>query len=1154
MVRLADDRRGRIPFAVVGVLLLLGSTAYATTLATRGPVDDDRAVDRAVADVEASADTALREAVREAARDAARDPVTDPASTPTGAVLREDRAFRDALRVRVYVAARERLRTTVRERGGVRARASLPSTPTPTALDDAKGRVTVERAANGTALRVQIEGIRYVAARDGREALNETRTATLTVAVPVLALHDRTARFERRLNATPTTPGLGRRLTARLYPLAWARGYGQHYGLPVENVVSNHHVALAANGAVLDAERAAFGRADPGGRRGLRRAHAHALATDAGAPEAWADRVLTAPNGPQEDDPRLPRLGVESVPTPASTTRVGASATANQSLGRMLVENGSRSVTGATRAGYRARGRLRAQSTLVGEARRPDPEAPSDDHDLVETDVVVEASVRSGDASLPPVPSGERRVAAHERRVTLDHTVTWTWADGEDETTTTGAWTTVRRVGTVVTVEPDRRVPGPNRTVEPAFERGGPLDGPNMAGTPDVVERRLLADQGGPEAVAAALAREDGVRRSTTVVGEQPDDVRGYVYRSLAGLRDSVGSISVSVRRGAVATNRTNPPAALADRLRERRSALVGAPETYDGAAGRARVVARAIYLNRTIATLERRAANRRSRMAALDRRLRDRTGTGLDGAAERLRASRETTDPARRVVGEGPAGPLVMVPDSSPAYLTVGAVSSERATAVAPGEQTYPLAARNVNVFTVPSGDAVDAVASAGGETPALRTAGRTLRASQRAEPRAEATAERRERLRAQTVERLDEVRDAADGALARETDLGTAERRQALAAAFARWDDPGARALAASNGSLARAVAAEAAESERVQTRVAAAVTPAVAGAAGVDDELVEQTAQDVRRAAVEHGRGRAVASVDDGGTSAYRSALDAARAEGAPPAPVAGVPVAPAPGYWYLTANVWQVTVRGSWARFAVRTRRGVPSEEVTYVRDGSVARLDVDDDGAAERLGRGERVAFETETTVVVAVPPGGAGVGDVGGDADERSAGWPTNTTERYGFAAAYASTDMLHDVVDDPGSLSPAALREAYEAAVRIVVEDHGPETVAAETDVDEATLSRLAAGETAPDLAVTDAAAVLALREGAPDRDATVAALRDHLLMGMATAVVDVDTVAAGIDHDLTGQEVQQALEGRTTMTLAHLAAIQQFVAERAA
>jgi hypothetical protein len=141
---------------------------------------------------------------------------------------------------------------------------------------------------------------------------------------------------------------------------------------------------------------------------------------------------------------------------------------------------------------------------------------------------------------------------------------------------------------------------------------------------------------------------------------------------------------------------------------------------------------------------------------------------------------------------------------------------------------------------------------------------------------------------------------------------------------------------------------------------------------------------------------------------------------------------------------------------------------------------------------------------------------------------------------------------VLYDVVDDPGSLSPDALREAYEAELRAALDGHDPAALAAETGVDEATLDRIAAGESLPDLAVDDAAAVLATREDVRDAETVLLELQDHMMVAMATAVLDVDTVAANIDHDLTGQEVQQALEGRTTMTLAQLAAIQQFVAER--
>ncbi|WP_311171356.1 DUF5791 family protein [Halobellus ordinarius] len=139
---------------------------------------------------------------------------------------------------------------------------------------------------------------------------------------------------------------------------------------------------------------------------------------------------------------------------------------------------------------------------------------------------------------------------------------------------------------------------------------------------------------------------------------------------------------------------------------------------------------------------------------------------------------------------------------------------------------------------------------------------------------------------------------------------------------------------------------------------------------------------------------------------------------------------------------------------------------------------------------------------------------------------------------------------MLYDAAEDPATLSPTALREAYEARLRDIVTDHGTETVAAESGVDPADLESLLDGPV-PDLSVTDAAAVLALDD---DRDAEtiVLELRDHLLLAMTTGVVDVDTLASNVDLDRSGQELQQAIEGRTEMTLETLAAIRQFLAAR--
>jgi hypothetical protein len=140
---------------------------------------------------------------------------------------------------------------------------------------------------------------------------------------------------------------------------------------------------------------------------------------------------------------------------------------------------------------------------------------------------------------------------------------------------------------------------------------------------------------------------------------------------------------------------------------------------------------------------------------------------------------------------------------------------------------------------------------------------------------------------------------------------------------------------------------------------------------------------------------------------------------------------------------------------------------------------------------------------------------------------------------------------MLYDAADDPGELSPEALREAYESQLRSVVDAVGAETAAAESGVDPDRIRAIEDGAV-PDLRVEDAAAILAVDDGRPDAKSIVLELRDHLLMAMTTGVVDVDTLAANIDLDLSGQEVQQALEGRTEMTLEQLAALHRFLAAR--
>ena len=147
---------------------------------------------------------------------------------------------------------------------------------------------------------------------------------------------------------------------------------------------------------------------------------------------------------------------------------------------------------------------------------------------------------------------------------------------------------------------------------------------------------------------------------------------------------------------------------------------------------------------------------------------------------------------------------------------------------------------------------------------------------------------------------------------------------------------------------------------------------------------------------------------------------------------------------------------------------------------------------------------------------------------------------------------------MFHEVVDDRGSGSdvdaddPTAgeLLAAFETLVSEAA-DIEPDRLVGGVGLSESSASAARNGDVAA-LSLADAAAVLAAANPDRDADAMVAEVRDYLLMGMATAVLDVDAIAAKIDADLTGQEVQQALEGRTAMTLGQLAEILAVIERR--
>lgn len=137
---------------------------------------------------------------------------------------------------------------------------------------------------------------------------------------------------------------------------------------------------------------------------------------------------------------------------------------------------------------------------------------------------------------------------------------------------------------------------------------------------------------------------------------------------------------------------------------------------------------------------------------------------------------------------------------------------------------------------------------------------------------------------------------------------------------------------------------------------------------------------------------------------------------------------------------------------------------------------------------------------------------------------------------------------MFHEVVDAPGEYTPEELYELYVAELVAAIESHGVEDVAERAGVETETLRALSDGEE-PELTLEEAASILAVLAETPDAETIATLSRDALLMGMTTAVLDVEAVESGIGGQLEAREIQSKVEGRFPMTLREFALLHQYI-----
>lgn len=959
--------RGRVPFALVGVLLLLTATTMVTTVLPQVG-SQPPAVDRAMDGETAAAATELRSAADEAATEAAVGPVTSPADTTAGRALSDETPFRDALKLRIYLRAVERLDGSNTTRGEVTASASLPAVdPTTDGYRRAIERVDLERAGeDDAALTVEIRGVRFSVIRDGRTVETTERSPTFTIANPALALHDRTETFEARANAPVTREGFGQRLTARLYPIAWMRGYAQYGGAPIATVLGTRHVELATNDALLAEQRAVFGEADPDGHNGTAAAGRRVATTDMiagiGGDEEWQDAVLAESDTIAPDPPHDQPVGTWRDEPEDPTVTVGVNRSADHALADFIGVSGSDELAETIDRAHTVEARVTATATSLGTVRRGGG-SPGGDWKLVarsEGESTTLREVRRGPTVGPT--SGWRTWERETFEVTITETTTRRWEKDNATKTTTSVSERTHRVQIAVEArtKPIEGVP-----------RGRP--GGQLRPATDRATSRALSSVGGFESVAKATAHGHSVRSRTTATAESTVE-RSDVESDLATLRDRTRDVSVSLPATAVGTGRANPAKRLGAKLSDRNEFLDASGRAASDRVYRA---ARIGYLDE----LDAEVADRESVGDETDDGIADALGEHLD--TERLDGAMASHRAATRPEPEprsDPAGNLSFAVDTAPSYLTTSEVSRDRIDDRGEGT-VHPLATRTVNVFTSPHGDVAsgifDRIPFLGTQRVPLSTAARTL-----------AVAE----LESDPDELETEVESATAfvrGELFAELiDAGVTEReaREVLSPDVS----IGQEALMLTNGTtVERASEADSASvsTDRLELRLRTRLDAALEDdAARPRREPTTDTQQRAREEYSDELEGILAEGAEAGGEQARERVLG--EQLGSLPA---GLPIAPVPGYWYATANVWYIDLTGTYERFAVRADRGDATGSVTYLRDGRPA--ETTHRGETLRLGTADRIDVQTRTAVVVVVPPGPRGVGNTDGEMIKDSPGW-----------------------------------------------------------------------------------------------------------------------------------------------------------------
>ena len=126
----------------------------------------------------------------------------------------------------------------------------------------------------------------------------------------------------------------------------------------------------------------------------------------------------------------------------------------------------------------------------------------------------------------------------------------------------------------------------------------------------------------------------------------------------------------------------------------------------------------------------------------------------------------------------------------------------------------------------------------------------------------------------------------------------------------------------------------------------------------------------------------------------------------------------------------------------------------------------------------------------------------------------------------------------------------PETLSEEYSDSFASWIESIGMDTITDETTLSRSQLERVHQGSMST-LTLEDAAQIASLVSETPDAETIEMMACEHLLLGMSSAVMDVEMLAAELEIDLEPKEIQQKIERREPMTIEEYSYIQHAIVD---